>query len=150
MANQMADLLLPHSHTKTCPHKNSHDWLAGKGVPVHLKEYTPFFNHSLLDEHFNIQKTYKSLQKVKQDLKESLQGQSENPYHLDTCVFSSSERVLQSSGKMSEIDPEILKLPAYINWAEEGKTTRIKYQGKCRSCYAFSGLASVESAILIK
>lgn len=58
--------------------------------------------------------------------------------------------MLQEQMEVTEIDPEILKLPAYINWAEEGKTTVIKYQGKCRSCYAFSALAAVESAVLIK
>jgi C1A family cysteine protease len=104
----------------------------------------------LLKDHHKINAKYKSLKPVKHDLDSQLKGASANPYHLSSCIFSSPERMLQSSGKSSEIDPEILKLPAYINWAEEGKTTMIKYQGKCRSCYAFSGLASVESAILIK
>ena len=58
--------------------------------------------------------------------------------------------MLQEMSLMSEIDPEILKLPSYINWAEDGKTTEIKFQGICHSCYSFSGIASVESAILIK
>lgn len=83
-------------------------------------------------------------------LQDEIDGTSENPYHLKNSVFVNSHRILQASGRFTEIDPDILKLPAYINWAEENKVTKIKFQGKCRSCYAFSSLAAVESAILIK
>lgn len=104
----------------------------------------------MLSDHKKIKKEYHSLGTIKDDLVAQRNGKSSNPLHLENTVFTSSHRMLQSKGSISEIDPEILKLPAYINWAEQGKTTKIKYQGQCRSCYTFSGLASIESAILIK
>lgn len=104
----------------------------------------------MLSDHKKLKKKYKSLKTIKKDLKYDSQETSENPMHVGTSLFKSPERILQEMGKLSQIDPEIMKLPASINWAEEGKTTKIKFQGICRSCYTFSGLASVESAILIK
>ena len=149
-AVSLADQLLEHSEAQACAHKNSWNLREGSSVPPLLQEYTPFFNSSLAEEHGKLTQKFGKLKHVKNDLEEQLKSVSENPHSLTAGFFSSPERILQASAKVSEIDPEIMKLPAYINWAEEGKPTIIKYQGKCRSCYAFSGLASVESAILIK
>lgn len=41
-------------------------------------------------------------------------------------------------------------MPVRMNWAEEGMTTPVKYQGKCSGCYVFSAMAALESAILIR
>jgi hypothetical protein len=150
LANQMVDHLSHHSGDDQCDHDESHqNWIKGS-VPASFQMMSPFFNISMYTDHQKAKEKFKTFKTIKNDLKNDLQSQSENPFHVGNSIFNSSERMLQSRGKMSEIDPEILKLPAYINWAEEGKTTNIKYQGKCRSCYAFSGLAAVESSILIK
>lgn len=119
-------------------------------VPPKLRAECPFFNAELLENHKMNRAKFESLKAIRKDLETDHRKQSPNTLLVPNSVFASPARMLQSTGKMTEIDPEIMKLPAYINWAEEGKTTKIKYQGKCRSCYAFSGLAAVESAILIK
>lgn len=146
----MRDKLAQHSPSGVSPNRDSPAARRRFAVPAQLQSVSPFFNASLLKDHGDIKARYGSLKRIKEDLAYDPRAQSKNPLHAEHAFFSSPERLLQSSGTTTEIDPEILKLPAYINWAEEGKTTRIKYQGKCRSCYAFSGLAAVESAILIK
>jgi len=146
----MVDDLIHHSEDEQCDHEESHqNWTRGT-IPDSFRMISPFFNISMYSDHQKANQKFTSLKTIKNDLKNDLRSQSENPFHVGNSIFNSSTRMLQARGKMSEIDPEILKLPAYINWAEEGKTTSIKYQGKCRSCYAFSGLAAVESSILIK
>jgi C1A family cysteine protease len=150
LAHQMTSHLVGHSENDHSHHHDSHSHRKKGSIPASFLMISPFFNVNMYDDHHKIQKKYKNLKNLKQDLENDHHKQSENPFHVGNSIFTSSERMLQSRGKMSEIDPEILKLPAYINWAEEGKTTKIKFQGKCRSCYAFSGLAAVESAILIK
>lgn len=37
----------------------------------------------------------------------------------------------------------------YINWAEAGKVSNIRSQGKCASCYVFSTVAAIEALSLI-
>lgn len=37
-----------------------------------------------------------------------------------------------------------------INWAEQGKTTPVKFQGFCSSCYAFAGTTVQETMQSIK
>lgn len=118
--------------------------------PIHLKQITPSFQNNSHDNFIFKKKSIKSKKKILKNIAGDIDSISPNDLHLSNCIFKDSHRILQSSNMMTGIDPDILKLPAYINWAEEGKTTKIKYQGLCRSCYAFSGLASVESAILIK
>ena len=150
LAHKILSHLYPHSNSNQCHHKNSHHRRTSNYIPPQLQEYTPFFNRSILTHHKKLKTKFHSLNTIKSDLVSINTGTSPNPFHIESSVFSSSFRMLQSEGSVSEIDPEILKLPAYINWAEQKKTTKIKYQGQCRSCYTFSGLASVESAILIK
>jgi cathepsin L len=47
------------------------------------------------------------------------------------------------------IEEVLRSLPASINWAAAGKTTPIKNQNNCNSCYAFSAIGALESAIMI-
>ena len=150
LAKKISSHLLPHAKKSQCHHSNSHNLRKPGSIPPKLRLFTPFFNSSILNDHKEHKKEYKSLKIIKQDLKNDKSGKSPNPFHVGNSLFKSPSRMLQQSGMISEIDPEIMKLPAYMNWAEDGKTTKIKFQGVCRSCYTFSGLASVESAILIK
>ncbi|GAB4815600.1 hypothetical protein N2152v2_002646, partial [Parachlorella kessleri] len=40
-------------------------------------------------------------------------------------------------------------LPAYKDWAREGKVTAVRNQGGCGCCWAFAGAAAIESRALI-
>jgi inhibitor of cysteine peptidase len=55
------------------------------------------------------------------------------------------------------VDPRIiadtgaqLGLPAHFNWCEQGGCTPVKDQGECGSCWAFSTVGTMESAIRLK
>ncbi len=41
------------------------------------------------------------------------------------------------------------QLPSKWDWREQGKVTSIKSQGSCGCCYAFAGVANVESRLMI-
>lgn len=114
------------------------------------QQYSPFFNPRLVSDFHSHKELNDRLNEVRSEIFDNLNAQSVNSNHLSNSIFKNKHRMLQVSGYSTQVDKDILKLPAYINWAEDGKTTKIKFQGKCRSCYAFSGLASIESAILIK
>ncbi|CAL0304853.1 unnamed protein product [Lupinus luteus] len=51
----------------------------------------------------------------------------------------------------SDIEPlKEYHIPASIDWREKGAVTNVRWQGPCGACWAFAGLAAVESYIKIK
>ena len=45
--------------------------------------------------------------------------------------------------------PTYEAVPSSINWKAKGKTTPVKNQGGCGSCWAFAGTETIESAAAI-
>ena len=52
---------------------------------------------------------------------------------------------------MPKITRRLLQdLPRSLDWRTLGKVTAVKNQGGCGSCWAFAGMAAVESRLLIE
>lgn len=43
-----------------------------------------------------------------------------------------------------------LSLPPSIDWRDQGAVTKVKMQGGCNGCYAFSAVAAIEGAYKLK
>ena len=73
---------------------------------------------------------------------------------LSVPVSSAASQALTSPLPNPETPPQAeaatVILPASFNWGTQGKLTPIKDQGYCGSCWAFSTVGAMESAIRIK
>ena len=67
---------------------------------------------------------------------------------LHTCARSGGQgrRRLSSAEKRHLLQ----STPDVVNWTAAGKTTAVRDQGDCASCWAFSGTSAIESALLIQ
>lgn len=50
----------------------------------------------------------------------------------------------------SALDTKALSLPRHFDWRENGTLTPVKDQGSCGSCWSFSGVGAIESAIALR
>lgn len=71
--------------------------------------------------------------------------------------FNYNKEILQNGSPFlrgaivnEHINTDLNSLPSSIDWRDQGVVSPIRDQGQCGSCWAFSGTATVESAVAIK
>ncbi len=71
-----------------------------------------------------------------------------NPFQISSSL-PSAPITSEAAPELLTSDP-ILGLPATFDWKAQGKTTAVRDQGSCGSCWAFGTVGAMESAILIQ
>ncbi len=81
----------------------------------------------------------------------SSSSSSSNPTPASSSSSSSNPTPASSSSSSSNPSPSSSGYPILsIDWYNKGVLTPIRDQGSCGGCYAFSTIASIESAYLIR
>uniref|UniRef100_A0AC34F487 Uncharacterized protein n=1 Tax=Panagrolaimus sp. ES5 TaxID=591445 RepID=A0AC34F487_9BILA len=85
-----------------------------------------------------------------EELKQRLMSYQDFEGDVKIAIETSSKTTTDKNNVIFDKQPSWKGRPAFVDWRTKGKVTRIKDQGQCGSCWAFSVTAAVESQIAIK
>lgn len=67
--------------------------------------------------------------------------------NLDSQFYTEHKTLAQTEGGIEQIE---YTYPETMDWQKEGKVGKVRQQGKCGSCWAFTIVGMLESAYMIK